>query len=278
MDRIFLNVQDTNFFMNKSTFKVAKMDCPSEEQMIRMRLESIASIKNIEFDIPGRLVVVYHEGIVNELIEALDSLSLNSKLLKNEKVGKAPVRNRAPERAMLKTVLVINFGLFLLEVVVGVVANSIGLIADSLDMLADAIVYGLSIYAIGKVAEAKKKVAKIISVFQFALAVFGLVEVVRRFIGVEGSPVFHLMIMMSVIALIGNLWSLILLQKYKDKEVHMKASWIFTSNDVLANVGVIVAGVLVYFTASSYPDLIIGTLIFLMVARGSYTIWQLSKS
>jgi len=47
----------------------------------------------------------------------------------------------------------------------------------------------------------------------------------------------------------------------------MQASMIFTSNDVVINLGVITAGVLVNWLDSSKPDLIIGTIVFIL-ARG----------
>jgi Co/Zn/Cd efflux system component len=264
--------------MQKSTFKVIKMDCPGEEQMIRMKLQARGSVKQLEFDLPGRLVFVYHEGEVDALTQALASLELNSTLLKTEEVPvPEAARGESGERKLLKAVLAINLWFFLLEVITGFIAHSMGLIADSLDMLADAIVYALSLSAVGMASAHKKKIAKISGYFQLVLAIFGFLEVVRRFLGFAGTPVFQTMIFISILALIGNVSSLLILQRSKSQEAHMQASWIFTSNDVLANVGVIIAGILVYFTHSRYPDLIIGLMIFLVVARGSYRIMQLSK-
>ncbi|MEZ4848185.1 MAG: cation transporter [Bacteroidia bacterium] len=80
-------------------------------------------------------------------------------------------------------VLGINFGLFLLEMTYGWLASSMGLIADSLDMLADAIVYGLSLWAVGAAVSRKKKIAGISGYFQMTLAVLGFMEVIRRFVG-----------------------------------------------------------------------------------------------
>lgn len=102
-------------------------------------------------------------------------------------------------------------------------------------------------------------------------------EVIRRFIGVEEIPDFRMMIGVSVLALIANSICLYLLQKSKSKEAHMKASMIFTSNDVIINTGVIVAGVLVLLTQSKYPDLIVGTIVFLVVVRGAIRILKLGK-
>jgi Co/Zn/Cd efflux system component len=57
----------------------------------------------------------------------------------------------------------------------------------------------------------------------------------------------------------------------------MQASMIFTSNDVIVNIGVIIAGLLVLLTDSNYPDLIVGIIIFGIVARGSMRILKLGK-
>lgn len=264
--------------MQKSTFKVIKMDCPSEEQMIRMKLESLDSVKHLEFDLSDRLVSIYYEGEVGLVTQTLASLELGASLLKTEEVS-APIitHDENHEKRLLKAVLVINLGFFLLEVITGFMAFSMGLVADSLDMLADAIVYGLSLYAVVKALVYKKRIARISGYFQLALAIFGFLEVIRRFLGFGEIPLFKTMIVISIFALIGNSSSLLILKRSKNQEAHMKASWIFTSNDILANIGVIIAGIFVYFTHSRYPDLIIGLIIFLVVARGSYKIMQLSK-
>ena len=123
----------------------------------------------------------------------------------------------------------------------------------------------------------KKNIPKSAGYFQLLLAIFGFAEVIRRFIGLAEVPAFQTMIIISILALIGNGLCLYLLQKSKKKEAHMQASMIFTSNDVIVNLGVIVAGVLVYLTNSKYPDLIVGTIVFAIVAQGAYKILKLSK-
>lgn len=264
--------------MRKSNFKVIKMDCPGEEQIIRMKLQPLAGVKQLEFDLLKRMVSVYHEEDVELITQSLASLQLGSTLLKTEEVSVLVTpHDEGHEKKLLKAVLAINFGFFLLEVITGLIAHSMGLVADSLDMLADAIVYGLSLYAVGRALVYKKKIAKISGYFQLGLAIFGFLEVIRRFLGFGETPVFKTMILISILALIGNSVSLFILQRSKNQEAHMKASVIFTSNDVLANIGVIIAGIFVYYTHSRYPDLMVGLIIFLIVARGSFKIMQLSK-
>ena len=110
-----------------------------------------------------------------------------------------------------------------------------------------------------------------------ALALLGFSEVVRRFLSSSETPLFQWMIIVSIFALIGNLVSLWLINKAKSKEAHMQASAIFTSNDIIVNGGVILAGVLGYFLDSKWPDLVIGGIVFAFVMRGAIRILKLSK-
>ena len=83
------------------------------------------------------------------------------------------------------------------------------------------------------------------------------------------------MAVVSLFALAGNLACLYLLRKSRHGEVHMQASWIFTSNDAKANVGVMIAAGLVAVTDTRWPDLVIGAIVFLIVARGAWRIFRL---
>ena len=80
------------------------------------------------------------------------------------------------------------------------------------------------------------------------------------------------MMAMGLVALVANTVCLVLISKHCDGEVHMCASWIFSKNDVIANVGVILAGALVAVTASRIPDLVIGIAVALLVLRGGVQI------
>lgn len=262
--------------IQKTTFNISKMDCPSEENIIRLKLEELANIKSLQFDIANRKLQVYHTGNYEPILSALDSLKLDTKFVDNISADSFEPTD-TQDRKLLWLVLSINFFFFVLEILTGFFSHSMGLVADSLDMLADSIVYGLALFAVGGTILRKKKIAKIGGYFQMTLAVFGLIEVIRRFLGLEEVPVFQTMIIISSLALIGNATSLYLLQRSKNREAHMEASVIFTSNDVIANIGVIIAGGLVYFTNSKFPDLIIGAIVFMLVGRGALRILKLSK-
>jgi cation diffusion facilitator family transporter len=175
------------------------------------------------------------------------------------------------QQKVLYILLAINGVMFVVELIAGIIGDSAGLIADSLDMLADAIVYLISIYAIGKAYSRKESAARISGYFQIGLGVLLLAEITRRFF-VGHEPQSTLMITISIIALVANIICLLLINKHKKGEIHMRASWIFSRNDVIANSGVIVAGVLVYWLQTPWPDLLIGVFITSIIIRGGMRI------
>ncbi|MBS3900390.1 MAG: cation transporter [Dethiobacter sp.] len=265
--------------MQKTTFKISKMDCPSEEQMIRMKLADLKNIHSLAFDISNRNLTVFHTDNHDQIFRRLDNLKFNTLFIDSVSADNytTTTDNTNQERKLLWQVLAINFFFFVLELTTGFIANSMGLVADSLDMLADSIVYGLALLAVGGTVTWKKNVAKSAGYFQLTLALFGFIEVIRQFIGIETIPAFQTMIIVSTLALFGNGLCLYLLQKSKSKGAHMQASMIFTSNDVIVNFGVIIAGGLVYLTNSKYPDLIVGTIVLSIVGHGAFKILKLSK-
>ena len=136
-------------------------------------------------------------------------------------------------------------------------------------MFADAAVYGVSLYAVGRSAKTKLHAAHLSGWMQLLLACV-LAEVGRRFV-FGSDPVTALMMGFGLVALAANISCLMLISRNRHGGAHMKASWIFSANDVIANSGVILAGLLVAWTGSLYPDLIIG----LVVLNGARRILQL---
>lgn len=263
--------------MQKTIFKIQKMDCPSEENLIRMKLDSIQGIRNLDFDILNRKLTVIHNGQLNHIEESIIGLNLDGKKVSSEETDQSHFEEAGTQSKLLWAVLVINFAFFLIEMSTGLISKSMGLVADSLDMLADSFVYGLSLFAVGGSLLRKKRIATLAGYFQITLALIGFIEVLRRFFGIEEMPDFSTMIIVSIFALIANGLCLYLLQKSKSKEAHMQASMIFTSNDVIINLGVITAGLLVNWLNSNKPDLIIGTIVFVVVIQGAMRILKLGK-
>ena len=85
------------------------------------------------------------------------------------------------------------------------------------------------------------------------------------------------MIVMSVLALAGNIITLLVLHRVRSGEAHLQASWIFTANDIKVNGLVIAAAIGVTLTDSAIPDLIAGAVIFAVVANGARRILKISR-
>jgi cation diffusion facilitator family transporter len=178
---------------------------------------------------------------------------------------------------VLKTLLAINATMFVIELVTGILAESTGLIADSLDMLADAVVYGIGLYAVGRAASAKIRAAYASGYFQMMLALIVVLDVSRRAIfGSDPEPAY--MMLIGLVALAANVVCLILIARHRDGGVHMRASWIFSKNDVIANIGVILGGGLVFVTGVRWPDLVVGIAIAYIVFRGALAIMEDARS
>lgn len=263
--------------MKQSIFHISQMDCPSEENLIRLKLGNKSGIKGLKFDLEKRELTVFHTAEALELLtDSLEELKLGSRRISTSESLEA-ISDEKNQVKLLWTVLLINLAFFVVELAVGLISKSMGLVADSLDMLADAGVYGLSLLAVGAPLRRQQQVAGLAGIFQIILAVLGFSEVLRRFLGTEHFPDFRMMMSVSFLALLANAYCLYLLQKSKSSGAHLKASMIFTSNDIIINLGVILAGVLVVMLNSQIPDLLIGGVVFVLVSFGAVRILKLAR-
>ena len=266
--------------MKVARFRLERMDCSAEEQIVRMTLDSVEGVDGMEFDLDERTVTIRHHTDGTAIEAALEALDLKMaplhEVIESTSVSEGP--DEATERRVLAIALVINATLFAAELVAGLVSGSMGLLADSLDMLADASVYALSLIAVGGSMLRKKRLAAMSGYLQLALAFFGLFEVARRFVVGEEAPDARTMIIVSLIALAGNAATMLILRKARSPEAHFQASWIFTANDIKVNGLVIISAVIVALTNNATADLVAGAAIFIIVANGSRRILKLAHA
>lgn len=200
-------------------------------------------------------------ALLRRMIVDKTVLPSNANRLRNESLG----------RQALLILLLLNGGMFAVEVVAGWQAESMGLVADGLDMGADAAVYLLALLAIGASEVRKLRAARFAGRIQFLLGVLALLEIGRRAV-VGSEPEAPVMIGISVAALAVNIACLAVLRRYREGDVHLQAAWIFSATDVQANLGVLAAGVLVAALDSAIPDLVIGLVVCWLVMRGALRI------
>jgi Co/Zn/Cd efflux system component len=262
----------------RSQFAIPKMDCAAEEQLIRLALAKDDKVHRIAVDLAARQIAVTHASPVSSVEQVLSTLNLGAKLIDTAEVG-VGVDDELDEAAQLETktlriVLAINAAMFFAEGIGALLADSAALLADSLDMFADAAVYGIALYGARRGLGGQATAARWSGYLQLALAVGAATELVRR--TVFGSePEAPYMIGIALLALAANIICMWLLARHRKGGAHMKASWIFTTNDVIANGGVMVAAGLVALTESAIPDLVVGALIVIVVFSGALRILRL---
>jgi cation diffusion facilitator family transporter len=180
------------------------------------------------------------------------------------------------ERRALRLALGLNVTMFLVGSIAGWIAGSSALLADALDMLADAVAYGIALSAIGRSPLFKTRAAHASGLILAILGVSVIAETARRAV-VGNTPEGAVMLAVATLSLIVNATVLRMLARYRADEVHLRASWIFTRADVVANIAVIIAAILVRWTRTSVPDLIVGFAIGVYVVREALEIRSLAS-
>lgn len=155
----------------------------------------------------------------------------------------------------------------------GILAGSSGLLANGLDNASDIAVYILAFFAMTRGPTWKTRAATIAGIMLLVMGALVLTEVARRAVfGVE--PVGAVMLIAAVLAALINLVCLRILRKGRRQDVTLRAAWTYSTNDFLANGGVLLAGGLVLLTKSPWPDIIIGILIALYAAKSGIEIMR----
>ena len=185
--------------------------------------------------------------------------------------------NQIEERRVLMMALSLNALMFVVGIVAGVIANSTGLIADSFDMLADAGAYGIALVAIRRGNFFKARAATVSGSVLLVLGIGVLGEAVRRAL-LETSPQSSIMLAVASLSLVVNSTVLYQLGKFRHRAVHLRATWIFTRADVIANLAVILSAVLIAWTRLNVLDSIVGAAIGLYVCKEAFEILRESHA
>jgi Co/Zn/Cd efflux system component len=175
------------------------------------------------------------------------------------------------QRRTLRIVLWVNAAMFIAESVAGLLANSTALFADSIDMLGDAVVYGFSLYVIGRGVVWQARAALLKGVIMAVFAIGVVVQVAVK-LAQALSPVVEAMGAVAVVAFAANLFCMTLLWRRRGDDINMQSAWMCSRNDVIGNVGVLVAAAAVAATASPWPDIVIGLLSAGVFGRSAFRV------
>ena len=194
-------------------------------------------------------------------------------------IDKASAVERLRERqtVTLRLALLLNAAMFVVELVFGMLADSMALLADSLDMLGDALVYGFSLYVVSRGAlwKARAAVAKAAVMGLFGAFVF--VQLVYK-LSYPQLPTFETMGAVGILALVVNSVCLALLWRHRSEDINMRSVWVCSRNDLIANVSVLLAAVAVWFTFSPWPDILVGSLLCIIFLRSAFLVAREAKA
>jgi len=159
-------------------------------------------------------------------------------------------------RTALWIVIFINAIMFIVEMIAGSIVGSQSLKADALDFFGDSVTYGISLYVIGMSLKVRSTTAllKGISLALMGFWVFGSTVYQVFILGVPQAPIMGAI---GFLALAANMASVLILVRYKDGDANVRSVWLCSRNDAIGNIAVLIAAVLVFYTGSAWPDLVV---------------------
>ncbi len=171
------------------------------------------------------------------------------------------------QRKMLWIVLALNVALATSFAATGLFADSSALIANALDNASDSLVYVISLLALTRPPHWKGVAAKVSGWLLIAFAIGVLVDTGRRFL-MESEPLGVTMIVMAIAAAAVNALCVWLLRGIQSADVNIRAARTFSTNDFIANAGILVGGALVLWTGQAWPDLVVGIAVAAIAIKG----------
>jgi cation diffusion facilitator family transporter len=176
-------------------------------------------------------------------------------------------------RRVLWAALIVNAGMFLVEMAAGAAADSRALQADALDFLGDAANYAVSLAVVGMALAWRARAALLKSFFMLGFAGWVLVSAVVAFVtGTAPDP--KTMGIVGALALAANVGVALLLYRYRTGDANMRSVWICSRNDAIGNVAVMVAALGVFGTGSAWPDLIVACIMAALALTGGIQVMR----
>ena len=176
------------------------------------------------------------------------------------------------QKKTLWSVLFINLTIFIVLIYGANWGDTVSLFADSFDSLGDAITYGVSILVLGSNLAVKAKVSLLKGVIILLGAFSVMVCMIYKWYYMK-IPTPEIMGGFSIFALIANVICLVLLSRHKNEDINMESVWHCSRNDIVSNLSVLLASILVWFYNSWIPDMLLGFILFIFLFKsGLYII------
>ena len=262
---------DTTTLHETARYRVTGMDCPSCAKKIESAARKVPGVKEAQVSVASQTMTLQSEHggtVLREVEQAITGLCYQVHRLDRPAAATAGADADLPDlthvtpsyKRALWIVVLLNVGYGVVEMIGGVVSGSQALKADALDFLGDGLITFFGLLAIGWSLAWRARAALIQGLFLGALGVGVLANTLYR-VFVLNQPEAELMGLFGVIALVVNLAAALVLIPHRTGDANVRAVWLFSRNDAIGNIAVIVAAVLVWWTGTPWPDLIVAIVI-----------------
>ena len=261
-------------------YRVTGMDCSSCAEKIQSAVAQLPGVQEARVSIASSMMTLKVddaarrtpavESTVTELGYHLDREG-SSATADEDELPKDLSHITPAYRRALWIVVLINVGYGLVEIVAGIVARSQALKADALDFMGDGLITFLGLLAIGWSLVWRARSALIQGLFLAALGVGVLLNTAYRVL-VLNQPEAELMGVFGIIALVANVAAALILIPHRAGDANVRAVWLFSRNDALGNLAVVIAAGLVFWTKTAWPDLVVAVIISGLFLQSAWSI------
>lgn len=257
-------------------YRVTGMDCPSCATKIEKAARQIAGIQDVKVSMSSQIMIlrshsdsdfVLAENTINQLGYHLDRIeNQNDDDLPKDMAHITPAYKRA-----LWIVVILNVGYGILEIVGGFLSGSQALKADALDFLGDGLITFAGLVAIGWSLVWRARAALLQGLFLGILGLIVLIMTAYRVL-VLSQPNAELMGLFGAVALCVNIAAAAVLFPHRSGDANTRAVWLFSRNDAINNVAVVVAAGLVAWTQTPWPDLLVAVVVAVIFVHSANVI------
>lgn len=242
-------------------YRVSGMDCPTCAAKIASAARQLVGVRDAQVSIASQIMTLRlenAEAATPEIERVVTQLGYGVERIAVNVEGGAPSHITPAYRRALWIVVLLNLGYGLVEIVGGFLSGSQAVEADALDFLGDGAISLLGLIAIRWGLRARARAALLQGVFLGLLGIGVLAATVYR-VFVQQAPEASLMGALGLIALAVNLAAAAVLIPHREGDANMRAVWLFSRNDAIGNLAVVIAAGLVAWTGSVWPDLVVAT-------------------
>ncbi|MEN9723344.1 MAG: hypothetical protein RJB38_1330 [Pseudomonadota bacterium] len=178
----------------------------------------------------------------------------------------------ARQRKALLLALSVNIGVLGFEIWGGITAHSEAILADAVHLFSHVLVILLSLAALKKGTPWKARAALVKGLLIFGLGLNILVEALHALLDPHHLPEPKVMSMVAIAALAGNIVTLWIMASHRNEDLNMRSTWVCSQADLMTNVGLIAASILVTVLQAGWPDGVLGLVLGLLVTRSAVSV------